>query len=94
MVIIQRTVVKCPAFDPVLMRETLMLCSQHAGTDEYSKGVLVASIGIIMALLPSRSWYQALQVIKPFLPKDMNLACIPESWQEEFAKMRSEKNEN
>jgi hypothetical protein len=72
------------------MRETLMLCSEHAGTTEYSKGVLVAVVSVVMALLPSRSWHQALEIIKPFLPKDLNLECIPESWQEEFAKMRSE----
>jgi hypothetical protein len=86
----QRTITKTPVFDPVQMRETLMLCSEHAGTTEYSKGVLVAVVGVVMALLPSRSWHQALEVIKPYLPKDLNLECIPESWQEEFAKMRSE----
>lgn len=78
----QRTISR-PHFNETQMRDTLMCCSVHAGTTEYATGVLVGVFGVVMAL-SNRSWHQAYKFIRPFLPQDMNLEAIPESWREDM----------
>lgn len=52
----------------------------------YGRGVVVGAIGTIMAL-GNIQFQRALKVLKPLLPSDFDIRCLPECWVEDYLKL-------
>jgi hypothetical protein len=69
----------------VLLKDALHNLSQSICKNnhqiEYGKGILV---GVVAAYLATtgKTFHEAIESITPFLPRDVNIECFPESWSE------------
>lgn len=69
-----------------LVRDALYNLHPRSGaTPEYSKGVIVGVVAMVMAY-ETLNWEAAVSIIKPFMPAGADLSRLPETWKAEFEK--------
>jgi hypothetical protein len=71
-----------------LVRDSLYNTSREVIRDEfdvrYGRGQLCAMVSAIMAMSKTRTFEEAVAIVAPLLPKELDWDCVPDSWQAEF----------
>lgn len=73
-----------------LIRDSLYNTSCEVIRDDfdvrYGRGQLCGIVSAIMSVDETRTFDQAVAIVAPMLPEDLDWDCVPDSWRDEFHK--------